>query len=236
MAKEFDHTQYRWKKSIDYRKNPEAYFVGKGEQGVLICEPYLSEILPYWRFKTPEIALLSSQVIFSLFHDYLEQQDFVGADLARKFLQMGFTRSRRYANYKGGNKYKNEQGDTFIKGSGDPQKNESATIFYQKWQEAEDNLYYQSLKKAWKEKDKHKMKEEEAKKGQSVTWPASHGPVKGKVVKKITKDAIVEVGDHKKRKVKASAQDPQVVVKSDQTGKQAVHRLKAVKTNSTKKT
>jgi len=31
--------------------------------------------------------------------------DFVGADMARKFLQMGYSRSRRDANYKGGRKY-----------------------------------------------------------------------------------------------------------------------------------
>ena len=32
-------------------------------------------------------------------------EDGVGMDMARKFLQMGFTRSRRYANHKGGRKY-----------------------------------------------------------------------------------------------------------------------------------
>jgi hypothetical protein len=151
MTKNFDHAQYFWKKTIDYRKNPLSYAIGKGEQGVLICEPYLSEILPYWKFRTPEIAHESSQKILSLFHDYLKQDDFVGADLARKFLQMGFTRSRRYANYKGGKKYRDEeQTETFVKGSGDPQKNESATIFYKVWKEAESDPYYQALKKAWK--------------------------------------------------------------------------------------
>nr|WP_198027210.1 DUF4385 family protein [Candidatus Paracaedibacter symbiosus] len=56
---------------IDYRKNPEEYRVGKGEQGVLICEPYKSEILPYWRFKNPEIANKSANGIFCLFKKYL---------------------------------------------------------------------------------------------------------------------------------------------------------------------
>lgn len=41
---------------IDFRKHPEKYRVGKGEQGVLLVEPYKSEILPHWRFRTPEIA------------------------------------------------------------------------------------------------------------------------------------------------------------------------------------
>lgn len=56
MSKDFDVSKYYWKEDIDYRKNPQLYKVGKGEQGVLLCEPYKSEILPFWRFKTPEIA------------------------------------------------------------------------------------------------------------------------------------------------------------------------------------
>jgi len=33
-------------KNIDFREHPELYRVGKGEQGVLLVEPYKSEILP----------------------------------------------------------------------------------------------------------------------------------------------------------------------------------------------
>src|SRR5690242_6570958 len=101
----FDAAGYPWKPDIDYRQHPELYRVGKGEQGVLICEPYKSEIRPHWRFKTPDIARLSSERIFALFNRYLEANDFAGADMARKYLQMGYTRARRYANYKGGKKY-----------------------------------------------------------------------------------------------------------------------------------
>lgn len=147
----FNKENYPWKKGIDYRLNPHLYRVGKGEQGVLICEPYKSEICRYWRFKTPEIALKSSQKIYKLFINYLKQEDFVGADMARKFLQMGFTRSKRYANYKGGLKYdKNNNYKLLKKDTGDPQKCESAKIFYDKWQEAEENPKYKELKKLWK--------------------------------------------------------------------------------------
>lgn len=38
--------------------------------------------------------------------DYLAADGFVAADMARKFLQMGHTRARRYAHHKGGKKYK----------------------------------------------------------------------------------------------------------------------------------
>lgn len=54
-------------KHIDFRKHPEKYKVGRGEQGVLLVEPYKSEILPHWRFKTPEIAKESSEKIYQLF-------------------------------------------------------------------------------------------------------------------------------------------------------------------------
>ncbi len=42
----WDQTRYAWKRDVDYRACPEKYRVGKGEQGVLICEPYKSELLP----------------------------------------------------------------------------------------------------------------------------------------------------------------------------------------------
>jgi len=152
MKHPFNHEAYPWKKGINYQEHPEQYQVGKGEQGVLICEPYKSEIVKHWRFKTPEEATHSSEIIFQMFVGYLEKDDFVGADMARKFLQMGFTRARRYAKYKGGKKYRNEEGDTYEKGTGDPQKILSAQIFYEKWKLAEKNDLYQRLKVAWKER------------------------------------------------------------------------------------
>lgn len=149
----FDHSSYPWKADIDYRENPTAYRVGKGEQGVLICEPYKSEIGIHWRFKTPEIATKSSEEIFGLFMAYLKAGDFVGADMARKFLQMGYTRSRRYANYKGGKKYDKANNYTELaRGTGEEEKAESAAIFYQKWKSAEANPMYTTMKKEWKKK------------------------------------------------------------------------------------
>ena len=73
-------------KTIDFRQQPELYRVGKGEQGVLLVQPYKGEILPHWRFKTPAIARQSAQKIYELFLAYKQQQDFVGMDMARKFL------------------------------------------------------------------------------------------------------------------------------------------------------
>ena len=144
-------------KSIDFRASPELYRIGKGEQGVLLVEPYKSEILPHWRFKTPDIARESSETIYQMFLNYLEKDDFVGADMARKFLQMGYTRSRRYANHKSGRKYKTnpqklsdraaqlQARKDILPNQVDPVKAESAAIFKAKWTEAKTNEKYLHL-------------------------------------------------------------------------------------------
>lgn len=65
-----------------------SYRIGRSEQGVLTFEPYKSHLLPLWRFKTPEIARESAQKIEGEFLRFEEGRDFVGCDMARKFLQM----------------------------------------------------------------------------------------------------------------------------------------------------
>ncbi|MCD2138390.1 DUF4385 domain-containing protein [Salinicoccus halitifaciens] len=131
--------------SIDFRENPELYRVGRGEQGVLLVEPYKSEILPHWRFKTPDIARESSDKIYKMYEEYKKDDDFVGMDMARKFLQMGYTRSRRYANYKGGRKY-DEDGEVKERQI-DEEKAESARIFEEKWIKVREDEEYLKLKR-----------------------------------------------------------------------------------------
>lgn len=74
-------------KAIDFRKQAERYRIGRGEQGVLLVEPYKSEILPHWRFKTVAEAKKSSAKIYRMFLAYMKAEDLPGADMARKFLQ-----------------------------------------------------------------------------------------------------------------------------------------------------
>lgn len=135
---------------VDFRKNPELYRVGVGEQGVLLVEPYKSEILPYWKFKTPEIALQSAKKIYRLFQQYKREKDFVGMDMARKFLQMGYTRSRRYANHASGRKYDSE--GKLLPFVNDPVKAQSAKVFYEYWKLAEEDPVYAIQKKQEREK------------------------------------------------------------------------------------
>ncbi|TSA87943.1 DUF4385 domain-containing protein [Deinococcus detaillensis] len=161
-AKKFDYSLHY--AELDLRAHPELYRIGVGEQGVLLVQPYKAEILPHWRFATPEAAEESSQKIYQLFLDYLAAGDVVGADMARKFLQMGYTRSRRYANHKGGKKYDGPVPDDKKGVSGahgrpelprmpeDPVKAESARIFKAKWDEAAANAEYKRLKQEHRER------------------------------------------------------------------------------------
>ena len=92
-------------KNILFEPNDPRYRIGRGEQGVLLVRPYTNDICKYWKFKAPFIAQKSAQKIFDLYLGYRCKKDFVGMDMCRKFLEMGFTRARRYANHKDGKKY-----------------------------------------------------------------------------------------------------------------------------------
>jgi hypothetical protein len=143
----------KWNPNVDYRTNPHLYNIGRGQQGVLLCEPYKSEICAHWRFKTVPEAIESSKKILCMFYEFLAAGDFVGADMSKKFLHMGFTRSRRYANHRDGKKYAKD-------GSVLPQepdamtceKAQSAIIFREAWKEARENELYLKMKKQFKEK------------------------------------------------------------------------------------
>tara|TARA_B100000886_G_C20199108_1_gene397551 strand:- start:34 stop:492 length:459 start_codon:yes stop_codon:yes gene_type:complete len=101
--KEFDYNLNY--KRLKFKPNDKRYRIGRGEQGVLLIRPYTDDICKYWKFKTPELAFESASRILFLYHQYKEKKDFVGMDMCRKFLEMGFTRSRRYANHKDGRIY-----------------------------------------------------------------------------------------------------------------------------------
>ena len=103
--KEFDYDlDY---KTLDFTDDEtrKLYRIGRGEQGVLLVRPYTEEICKHWRFKNVPTATQSSHKIYEMFCNYRRQKDFIGMDMARKFLEMGFTRARRYANHKTGRKY-----------------------------------------------------------------------------------------------------------------------------------
>ena len=154
--RKFDYSlDYR---RLDLRANPELYAVGKGEQGVLLVQPYKGEILSHWKFRDPVAARGSSEKIFAMYEAYKEAEDFVGMDMARKFLQMGYTRACRYANHAGGKKYAgpvpaDKKGRSGAHGRAelprseypDPDKAEAAAIFKAKWDEVKADPDYQRM-------------------------------------------------------------------------------------------
>ena len=91
--KEFDY-------DLDYKNldftDPEVrglYCIGRGEQGVLLVRPYTNDICAHWRFVDETTARNSSAKIYQMFLEFKTKRDFIGMDMARKFLEMGFTRS-----------------------------------------------------------------------------------------------------------------------------------------------
>ncbi len=132
---------------INLRVHPEAYSIGRGEQGVFHAEPYKSELLPLWGFRDEGKARESSRAIHEKFVEYRSEGDFVGMDVARKYLQMGWTRARRYAKYEGGNKGKPRESE-------DPEKARAAEIFYKKWREAVEDEEYLRLKEEHKKRNR----------------------------------------------------------------------------------
>jgi len=149
--KEFDY-------SLDYKTldftNPhirKLYRIGRGEQGVLLVRPYTENICQYWRFKNEVTARKSALKIYQMFLDYTREGDFVGMDMARKFLEMGFTRARRYANHSSGKKY-SETGQVLPqdKDALTSEKAKSATIFKHFRDLAAKDTHYVKLRKEWR--------------------------------------------------------------------------------------
>ena len=144
----FKHDEYPWKPDINYRENPHLYKIGRGQQGVLICQPYKSELHPLWRFKTPFEAQQSCEEIYQKFFEYMGRDEFVGADMAKKYLHMGFTRSRRYWNHSSGKKWTND-GEWKVLPYDRTEKRfyESSLIFQKYWKAAREDKQYLKMKK-----------------------------------------------------------------------------------------
>ena len=143
-------------KNILFRPNDRRYRIGRGEQGVLLVRPYTDVICRHWRFKTLKEAKVSSQKIFDMYLDYRIQKDFVGMDMCRKFLEMGFTRARRYANHKDGKKY-DKDGKILPqeKDWATSEKAKSARRFKDFRDLVTQDEFYISMRKEWRDKERH---------------------------------------------------------------------------------
>ena len=150
--KEFDY-KLDYKNTL-FRPNDIRYRIGRGEQGVLLVRPYTDVICKHWRFKTLNEAKVSSQKIFDMYLDYRIQKDFVGMDMCRKFLEMGFTRARRYANHKDGKKYgKNGKVLPQEKDWATSEKAKAAKRFKDFRDLVTQDEFYISMRKEWRDKE-----------------------------------------------------------------------------------
>ena len=153
--KEFDY-------DLDYKKldftNAETrklYRIGRGEQGVLLVRPYTDDICAHWRFIDETAARKSSTKIYEMFLGFKAKGDFIGMDMARKFLEMGFTRARRYANHSSGRKYDK------VSGKIRPQEHDwrtntkakSAAIFKKVRDKVAYDSEYKEMRKEWRENE-----------------------------------------------------------------------------------
>jgi hypothetical protein len=150
--KEFDYDlDY---KSLDFTdaETRKLYRIGRGEQGVLLVRPYTDDICAHWRFVNETAARKSSTKIYEMFLGFKAKGDFIGMDMARKFLEMGFTRARRYANHSSGRKYDKMSGKIR------PQEHDwrtntkakSAAIFKEVRDKAAYDTTYQEMRKSWR--------------------------------------------------------------------------------------
>ena len=141
-------------KQLDFTDSEtrKLYRIGRGEQGVLLVRPYTNYICTHWRFVDETTARKSSTKIYEMFLGFKAKRDFIGMDMARKFLEMGFTRARRYANHSSGRKYDKMSGKIR------PQEHDwrtntkakSAAIFKEVRDKAAYDSEYQKMRKEWR--------------------------------------------------------------------------------------
>lgn len=119
---------------FDFRAHPEAYRIGKGEEGVFRFEPYRTELLPLVAYQNSALALRSASTLYEKFLSYLKDNDFPGADMARKYLLFGFNRTLRLAVNKAVAQLEPEAGI------------DASTIFYEYYEKALSHPKYKRLK------------------------------------------------------------------------------------------
>jgi len=144
-------------KQLDFTDSEtrKLYRIGRGEQGVLLVRPYTNYICTHWRFVDEATARKSATKIYEMFLGFKNQRDFIGMDMARKFLEMGFTRARRYANHSSGRKYDKMSGKIR------PQEHDwrtntkakSAAIFKEVRDKAAYDSEYQAMRKEWRSRE-----------------------------------------------------------------------------------
>ena len=97
----------------------------------------------YLKWETPIEAEASSDKLLEMFHNYLDEDDFLRADEIKRHLHLGFVRAEPYGRNVGV-----RQGDSDVEQDWDAlEKARGGRIFYKKWKEATTNPKYIKLRK-----------------------------------------------------------------------------------------
>lgn len=130
----FDHEKFQAKLATSYDL--------RGEIGVL-SYPFSKRVSKIWRFKDVEAATKSAKEIHDLYRTLIAKANnarsrvetriynFIRADICRKFLLMGYTRSMRYHYHSTGRKWVSKSSGEFeiAPNNLDPEKKKCAAIF-----------------------------------------------------------------------------------------------------------
>jgi len=135
---------------IDFRARPEEYEIGRGEEGVFKIQPYKDELLPLWGYMDRAAADESGEAIHERYREYRAAEEFPGMDMARKYLQMGYTRAMRYARYPGGQKYVDGE-EREPERWADHDKREAALVYEVWWEIIKEDGAYQQARAAHQE-------------------------------------------------------------------------------------
>ena len=132
---------------VNFRAHPEAYRYSPDEQGVFKVQPYKSELLPVWSFADESSAQESVQALADRYTAYRDAEDFVGMDMVRKYLRMGFTRAMRYAKYPGGQKYDDDGSERDAERWADSEKRAAALVYKDAWDRIREDPDYKRMKR-----------------------------------------------------------------------------------------
>lgn len=136
---------------LDFRAHPERYRHTSDERGAFKIEPYKSELLPEWGIASLSEAEAGAEAIHDRYRTYRDDGDFVGMDMARKYLQMGWTRAMRYAKYPGGQKYETDSSGNRVERDPqewyDDEKREIALVYKEYLDRVRDDEAYQRAKR-----------------------------------------------------------------------------------------
>ena len=151
-----DEVEYGPEYDLDFREHPERYRHTPDERGAFKIEPYKSELLPLWGVATLDDAEEGAAAIHERYREYREADEFVGMDMARKYLQMGWTRAMRYAKYPGGKKYERDDDSDRVEREPqewyDPEKREIALVYREHLDRVREDDAYERAKREHRER------------------------------------------------------------------------------------